>query len=174
MWMWRWAQITPRSMVGAAVWAFEGHAGRACKVAGLADRRLDAELELLGHRDLDLGFLARRTEHADVGDAPLGADQMDLLGAGELAGLRQAHVPASTGGRGRTALRRRLATGGRGGPRFRPESAISSALAASSSWLRSMARSVSQATRRSSSLATTRMVTGESSVEMTAWSRIAG
>jgi hypothetical protein len=59
------------------------------KVAGLADRRLDADLELLGHGDLDLGFLARRAEHADVGDAPLGADQVDLLGAGELAGLRQ-------------------------------------------------------------------------------------
>jgi hypothetical protein len=37
------------------------------------------------------------------------------------------------------------------------------------SWLRSMARRVSQATRRSSSLVMTRMVTGESSAEMMAW-----
>jgi hypothetical protein len=168
MWMWRWAQMTPRSIVRAAVGAFEGDARGAGKIAGLADRRLDAELELLGHGDLDLGFLARRAEHADVGDAPLGADQMDLLGAGELAGL------------GQFVFRRQLMAGAEQrfdiglrqvhvvGRDFDRDRRVFFGLASSSSWLRSMARRVSQATRRSSSLATTRMVTGESSVEMTA------
>jgi hypothetical protein len=89
MWMWRWAQITPRSQHCAASRAFERNAGRIGEIAGLANRRLHAELELLGHGDLDLGLLAGRTEHAHIGDAPLGPDQIHLFGAGELARLGQ-------------------------------------------------------------------------------------
>ena len=87
--MWRWAQITPVRNGGRALRAFERDARRVGEVARFADRRLDAELELLGHGDLDLGFLARRAEHAHILDLALGTDQMHFFGAGELAGLRQ-------------------------------------------------------------------------------------
>src|SRR3954468_7010902 len=39
--------------------SFQRATGRALDVARLADRRLNPELELLGHRDLDLRRLAR-------------------------------------------------------------------------------------------------------------------
>ena len=71
----------------AAERAFQRDAGGAGKVPGLADWRLDAELELLGHGDLDLSLLARRAEDPNFGNATLGTDQMNLLFAGELAWL---------------------------------------------------------------------------------------
>ena len=52
----------------------------------------DAELELLGHRDLDLRVLARRPEHAHALDAALRPDDGELLLAGVLAGLRKVGV----------------------------------------------------------------------------------
>ena len=105
MWMWRSAQITPLFERDTAGRAFQRAAGRALQVAGLADRRVDAELELLGHRDLDLRRLARRAEHAHAFDAALGADDGELLLAGELAGLREIALPGSADVPGRTAPR---------------------------------------------------------------------
>ena len=76
-------------MAGAAGRAFEGDAGRVGEVAGLPDGRLDAHLELFGHGDLDLVFLTRRPQDADVGDAALWGRPDGPFGAGELAGLGQ-------------------------------------------------------------------------------------
>ena len=76
----------------AAGRAFERAAGRVRDVAALADRRMNAELELFGHRDLDLRELARRAEHADAFDAALRPDDGELLLAGILAGLRKVGV----------------------------------------------------------------------------------
>jgi hypothetical protein len=72
--------------------AFEGAAGRVLDVAALADGRVHAELELFGHRDLDLRDLAGRPEHAHALDAPLRAGDRELLLARILAGLRQVGV----------------------------------------------------------------------------------
>ena len=76
----------------AAGRAFERAAGRVRDVAALADGRMHAELELLGHGDLDLGVLARRPEHAHALDAALRPDDGELLLAGKLAGLREVGV----------------------------------------------------------------------------------
>ena len=77
----------------AAGRAFERAAGRALQVAGLADGRVDAELELLGHGNLHLGGFARRSQHAHALDAALGPDDRELFLAGVLAGLREVAVP---------------------------------------------------------------------------------
>ena len=53
---------------------------------------MHAELELLGHGDLDLRRLAHRAEHAHALDAALRPDEGDLLLAGELAGLGEVGV----------------------------------------------------------------------------------
>ena len=87
--MWRSAQMTPSVERDAAGRAFERAAGRVLEVAGLADGRMDAELELLGHRDLHLRGLARRPQHAHAFDAALRPDDGELFLAGKLAGLRE-------------------------------------------------------------------------------------
>ena len=43
----------------AAARSFRATTGRVRNVAAFADTKLDAQLELLGHRDLDLGVFAR-------------------------------------------------------------------------------------------------------------------
>src|SRR5262249_14940912 len=53
---------------------------------------MDAELELLGHRDLDLRVLSRRPEDADALDAALRPDNRQLLPARILPRLRQVGV----------------------------------------------------------------------------------
>ena len=54
--------------------------------------RMHAELELLGHRDLDLRVFPRRPEHAHALDAAFRPDDGELLLAGILAGLRKVGV----------------------------------------------------------------------------------
>ena len=53
---------------------------------------MHAELELLGHRDLDLRIFARRPKDADALDAAFRSDDRELLLAGILAGLRKVGV----------------------------------------------------------------------------------
>ena len=90
--MWRNAQMTPRSICTLPVGTFERAAGRVGDVAALADRRMHAELELLGHRDLDLRVFPRRPEHAHAFDAAFRPDDGELFLAGILAGLRKVGV----------------------------------------------------------------------------------
>jgi hypothetical protein len=66
---------------------FQSDARRAVKITGLADRRVNAELELFGHGDFHLRVLADRAKDADAIDPALGADQGHLFLAGKLAGL---------------------------------------------------------------------------------------
>ena len=87
MWIWRSRADDAAVERDAAGRAFERAAGRVPEVAGLADGRVDAELELLGHRDLHLRGLARRTQHAHAFDPALRPDDGELFLAGELAGL---------------------------------------------------------------------------------------
>ena len=53
---------------------------------------MNAQLELLGHRDLDLRVFARRPKDADALDATFRSDNRQLLLAGVLAGLREVGV----------------------------------------------------------------------------------
>ena len=53
---------------------------------------MHAELELLGHRDLDLRVFARRPEHADALNATFRSDDGELFLAGILTGLRKVGV----------------------------------------------------------------------------------
>src|SRR5438270_1315859 len=65
------AQSANHSLIqfhAAAGFTFERAAGGIGDVTALANGRLDAELELLGHRDFDLGVFARRPEHAHALD----------------------------------------------------------------------------------------------------------
>ena len=57
-----------------------------CDVAALADRSLDADASCVGQRNLDLRSATLRTENACV-ESSLLANDRNLLGAGELAGL---------------------------------------------------------------------------------------
>src|SRR5688572_12083242 len=68
---------------------FKGAARRTFDVAGFTDGRLQPKLELLGHRDLDLGVFTRRPEDAHPFDPPFWTNDRELLLAGELAGLRE-------------------------------------------------------------------------------------
>ena len=63
----------------AAGRTFERAAGRVRDVAALADGRMNAELELLGHRDLDLRVFARGPEHADALDATFRSDDRRVV-----------------------------------------------------------------------------------------------
>jgi hypothetical protein len=54
-------------------------AGASGQVPRHADRCVDAEAELLGAGDLDLGLAAHRTKDADPVDPALGTDQIDLF-----------------------------------------------------------------------------------------------
>ena len=85
--MCRMAQITPLSVVTLPAGSLQGDAGRVLQVAGLADGRVDAELELLGHGDFNLRGFAGRSENAHPFDSTSGADERHLLLAGVLAGL---------------------------------------------------------------------------------------
>src|SRR5262249_41788876 len=76
----------------AAGRAFEHTTGRVRDVTALADGRRHAELELLGHRDFNLGISARRAEYAHALDAAPRPDDGELLLAGVLAGLRKVGV----------------------------------------------------------------------------------
>src|SRR5204863_1014100 len=66
--------------------------GRVRNVTALADGRLDADLELLGHGNFDLRVFPRGAEHAHAFDLALGPDNRQLLLARILAGLRQVRV----------------------------------------------------------------------------------
>src|SRR6185369_15150785 len=68
---------------------FEGSAGRAFDIAGLTNGRMNAELKLLGHGDLDLRGFAGRAEDPHALDAALGADNGELLLARVLSRLRE-------------------------------------------------------------------------------------
>ena len=48
---------------------------------------MNAQLELFGHRDLDLRVFAGGAQHADAFDSALGAGDGQLFLAGILAGL---------------------------------------------------------------------------------------
>ena len=74
-------------MRDAARRAFERAARRAFDVTRFPDRRMNAELELLGHRDLNLRGFAGRAKHAHAFDAAFWADDGELFLAGVLAGL---------------------------------------------------------------------------------------
>ena len=73
----------------AAGRAFERATGRVRDVAAFADGRMNAELELLGHGDLDLRVFARGPKHADALDAAFRPDNRQLFLAGILARLRK-------------------------------------------------------------------------------------
>ena len=62
---------------------------RTFDVARLADRRLNPQLELLGHRDLDLRIFPRRAEHTHAFDPSFRADDRELFLARELSRLRK-------------------------------------------------------------------------------------
>ncbi len=64
----------------------------ACQVAGRPDRGANAQLELFGHRDLDLGAAALRAKDAHPLHAPPGADEVYRLFAGVLPRLREARA----------------------------------------------------------------------------------
>ena len=71
----------------AAVRTFQHATGRVRDVAAFADRRMNAQLELLGHRDLDLRVFARGPKDADALNATFRSDNRQLLLTGVLAGL---------------------------------------------------------------------------------------
>src|SRR5678815_5669311 len=68
---------------------FQRTTGCVCDVAALTNWWMNTELELLGHRDLDLGVLARGAENTDALDLPLRPDNRQLLFAGVLTRLRE-------------------------------------------------------------------------------------
>ena len=76
----------------AASWTFECAARRVYDVAAFADGRMNPELELLGHGDLDLRVFPRRPKNADALNATFRTDNRQLLLAGVLAGLREIGV----------------------------------------------------------------------------------
>src|SRR5690242_18353317 len=72
--------------------AFKRATGSVRDIATLANRRMDAELELLGHRDLNLRIFARGTENPDALDSTFWSDDGQLFLAGVLAGLGEIGV----------------------------------------------------------------------------------
>src|SRR5205085_7828992 len=66
---------------------FERATGSIGDVAALPDGWMHTQLELLGHCDLDLGIVPRRTEHANAFDPAFWSDDGELFLAGVLAGL---------------------------------------------------------------------------------------
>src|SRR6478672_8106911 len=76
----------------AAAWTFQYATGRIGDVAAFADRRMNAQLELLGHCDLDLRVFARGPKDADTLNATFRSNNRQLLLAGVLAGLRKIGV----------------------------------------------------------------------------------
>src|SRR5262249_55782946 len=66
--------------------------GRIGDVAAFAYWRMNAELELLGHRDLDLRVFARGSENTHAFDATFRSDDRELLFASILTGLRKIRV----------------------------------------------------------------------------------
>ena len=79
--------MTPWSMLTLPAGPSSVKPGVSFEIAGLADGRMDAELELLGHRDLHLRGLADRPQHAHAFDPAFRSDDGDLFLAGKLAGL---------------------------------------------------------------------------------------
>ena len=90
--MWRNAQMTPRSTFTLPVGPSSVQPGVSAMSPLSRIGRMHAELELLGHRDLDLRVFARRPEHAHALDPALRPDDGELLLAGILAGLREVGV----------------------------------------------------------------------------------
>ena len=70
-----------------ALRAAQRQAGRALELAGLAQRRVHAERDRVGARDLDLGLLAQRVDDRHALDLTLRADEVDRLAAHVLPGL---------------------------------------------------------------------------------------
>src|SRR6188472_2692581 len=87
-------QCTNHSLVDldATVRTFQYATRRVRNVAAFADRRMNAQLELLGHRDLDLRVFARGPKDADPFNATFRSDNRQLLLAGVLARLRKVGV----------------------------------------------------------------------------------
>src|SRR4029434_9214098 len=73
----------------AARGAFECAAGGAVDVTRFANRRINTELELLGHRDLDLRGFPCRAEHTHPLDPAFWPDNRELFLAGVLTRLRK-------------------------------------------------------------------------------------
>ena len=93
--MWRKAQMTPRSTFTLPAVPSSVQPGVSAMSPLSRIGRMHAELELLGHRDLDLRVFPRRPEHAHALDAALRPDERELLLAGILARLRQVGVLVS-------------------------------------------------------------------------------
>jgi len=70
-----------------AGWTFQYATGRVCNVTAFADRRMNAQLELLGHRDLDLRVFARGPKDADALNATFRSDDRELFLTSILTGL---------------------------------------------------------------------------------------
>ena len=76
----------------AASRTFKNAARSICNVAAFTDRRMNAELELLGHRDLDLRVFACRAQDANALNATFRSNNSELLFTGILTGLRKIGV----------------------------------------------------------------------------------
>ena len=76
----------------AAGWTLENAAGRICNITAFADGWINAEFELLGHRDLDLRVFARGSKNADALHATFRSDDRELFLTGILAWLREVGV----------------------------------------------------------------------------------
>ncbi len=79
MWMCRRRADQPLGELQRALGPLERDGRRASRVTRLADRRIDAELELVGARDLHLTALAQRSEHAHALEAAAGPDHGHAL-----------------------------------------------------------------------------------------------
>src|SRR2546423_3933227 len=67
-------------------------AGRVRNIAAFTDRRMNAELELLGHRDLHLRIFPRGPKNADTLNTTFRSDDRELLLTCILPGLREIGV----------------------------------------------------------------------------------
>src|SRR4029077_2514862 len=76
----------------AASWTFKNAAWSIRNVAAFTDRRMNAEFELLGHRDLHLRVFAHRSKDANAVNATFWSNNSKLLLTGILTGLRKIGV----------------------------------------------------------------------------------
>src|SRR4029453_15323999 len=75
--------------LNAAFRTFQYATGRVRNVAAFADGRRNAELELFGHRNLNLSVFARGSKNTDALNAAFRSNDRELFLAGVLTGLRQ-------------------------------------------------------------------------------------
>ncbi len=89
---WRHVNVTkradyPHADAYCAFWSLNSYARAVFNIAGLADRGLDAKLELFGHGDFYLSLFARGAEHSHPVHLASRSDQVQLLLAGILTRL---------------------------------------------------------------------------------------